>query len=556
MNKFKRLSLSLFVMITSLFFCNQVFAEEKEVYTISIDENGKMTTVRRFGDDYRDDYPKNEDDAYIIDNGRIIYYADEHYMTISKGIVIDKISSKNNLTITTNNDPVYINQIDVAGQLTIENSDINYLSDYTTGVNQFNGHNTLITNSKLSMPDSIISSYGNLFSENSTIKAKELSSVGGALKMTETKFEGLYLSDTGVWSSGTEGSIEWKDPDDYQIDGRNARAFYGILLVDSEINLIGKKPGDISSYRGILIDGTTIKDSSNTDNTLYIGGISCLGASGADITTPHREITIKDSDVSILDTIAASTYVDVAIDNSKIKSDENLSLQGGNLKVNNSTLNLKNFISRTTAEYNASPIAVNGDISISNSKILADSSSSNGDVVAIAYSGTISLDADSMFANEKGDELVKDIDISDITYNYREFNSADKKYTIGKKNSDGTISTNDSDYVAIDKGYTITISIKDGTWEDGTTEDKTIKKIAGSILTEGDLPTGMKSNNGNTKGSWSVKLPVTLSKNLNISYGFEIENPNTVDNIFAFILLGLISLSTLVGIVFYRKRMN
>lgn len=556
MNKFKRLSLSLFVMIANLFFCNQVFAEEKEVYTISIDENGEMTTVRRFGDNYKNDYPKNEDDVYIIDGGRIKYYADERYMVVSEGIVIDKITSKRNLTITTNNASTYINQIDVAGQLTVENSDINYLSDYTTGVNLFNGSNVLITNSKLNMPDSIIKSYGNLFFESSNIKATELISVDGALKMTKTKFEGSHISDTGVWSSGTEGSIEWKDPDDYQIEGANARAFYGILFIDSEINLIGKKTGDITSYRGILIDGTTIKDSSNTDNTLYIGGISCLGASGADVTTPHREITIKDSDISILDTIAASKYVDVTIANSKIKSDENLSLQGGNLKVNDSTLNFKNFVSRTSEEYNASPIVVNGDISISNSKVSADSSSSKGEVVAIAYSGAIELDANSMFANEKGDELVKDIDISDITYNNREFDSVDKKYTIGKKNSNGTISTDDSDYVAIDKGYTITISIKGGTWEDGTTEDKTIKKLSGSVLNEADLPTGMKSNNGSTKGSWSVKLPVTLNKNLNISYEFGIENPNTYDNVFGFVLLGLISLSSLVGIVFYRKRMN
>lgn len=546
----KKWLLPLFAIVISLFLVNNVSAESVDVYTIDINVDGNMTTTRTNGDSIKNDYSA-ENGIYNIDSGKIVYNSNTGELTVSKGVVIDQIKSEKDLIITTNNEEAYIDKISVGNKtdadLYIKDAKLSFSGAYSQSNAGYDADNILIQKSTINVSELTIEAIHDLFVENSDIKANGLFT-RGTIKVADSKFEGRDIS-TSLMAGCTEDGMNWKTSDKYVFKGDNENAFYGNIISNSEITFVGSHPSGIFSYKGILIENSKITDKGTYDSSMLKDSIKCYGVAGYE-----PEITINNSELNIKAQILTHRNVDVVINESTINSESNISMWEGTLKINDSIVNFKNYIAPGNKD--ESPIGVNGDIIITKSRVNADASSTNGKVVGIAYTGKIVMDSSAVALNKKGDELIKDIDISDITYNQNILTYSDKIYTIGLKNSDGSISGIDSDYTTIGDACTITISIEDGTWADGTTDDIVIKKIVGDTLTESDLPTGMKSNDGITTGSWNVAFPTTVTKDMNITYQFEIENPETSDNILLYVTLVLMSLISLTVIKTLKKRYN
>nr|MCR5402968.1 Ig-like domain-containing protein [Butyrivibrio sp.] len=73
-------------------------------------------------------------------------------------------------------------------------------------------------------------------------------------------------------------------------------------------------------------------------------------------------------------------------------------------------------------------------------------------------------------------------------------------------------------------GYTVTYKVANGTWEDGTTEDKTENVASGSK--PANVPTGMKASEGYTGGSWDLNpADVTITEAKTFTYTFTAKQP-------------------------------
>lgn len=360
-----------------------------------------------------------------------------------------------------------------------------------------------------------------------------------------------------TWGNTAQG-MDWLSPDDYKFMGDNGRAYYGVLIVDSDVTLVGGSQGQIFSRRGILIKDSKIKDNSTLSQ--YVNDSIEAGNSGSDLVENVRAITIDNSEVSLKGYIKAGTHMNLVIKDSNVVTDASIGTSvfspypGGDLTITNSTVSSKATVLSNDETHSSSAIVADGNLTISNSKVIADASATNGAIVAIAYSGSLNYDNSAIIIDENGNELIKDIDISDIKYNKNFISAVKNIYTIGLKNSDGTLSGVDSDYAIIGNAYNVTVSISGGTWSDGTTEDKVIKILYGETLTEEDLPTGMKSTIGTTTGSWSESLPLTLTSDMKLVYTFDIENPNTVDSIFGCFAALIVSLVGIYVTINLRKK--
>ena len=527
MKKKKKIFMLLFTMVASLFVVNNVNALDY-FYDIEIDETGKMTATKTLSDGTVEAVTMKQEDPYIVEDGSIVYNTETDKLTIKEGTIIGSIKSEDNLTIYTDNKEVFINYIVVGNDSVLEiiDSKVSFSELPNTTLKEYSSSYINISNSELDVPSVQIIGYQDLFVDSSKIKSLNLWGRGSVLKITDSKVEATGMTGGATWGNTAQG-MDWLSPDDYKFMGDNGRAYYGVLIVDSDVTLVGGSQGQIFSRRGILIKDSKIKDNSTLSQKGYIKAGT------------HMNLVIKDSNVVTDASIGTSVFSPYP---------------GGDLTITNSTVSSKATVLSNDETHSSSAIVADGNLTISNSKVIADASATNGAIVAIAYSGSLNYDNSAIIIDENGNELIKDIDISDIKYNKNFISAVKNIYTIGLKNSDGTLSGVDSDYAIIGNAYNVTVSISGGTWSDGTTEDKVIKILYGETLTEEDLPTGMKSTIGTTTGSWSESLPLTLTSDMKLVYTFDIENPNTVDSIFGCFAALIVSLVGIYVTINLRKK--
>lgn len=556
----KKLFMAIFTMVVSLLVVSNVNAADYW-YTVEIDENEELTVTRTLSDGTVEDADISAQDPYIIDNGVITYNTELNKLTIKEGTVIDSIKSSVDLDIYTDDSEVFINYIELKNDslLQIMDSKISFSDLPNSLLKSYSAENIYISNSELNIPKSSITSIEDLFIENSKIKAIVLTANEAVLKITDSEIETHSLYGGNIWG-GTAQGMDWLEPDDYEFMGDNGRAYYAVLVNNSSVKLVGEGYGSVGSKRGILIKDSTIIDESTITNIPYVQYSLSASNSGSDTIGNTRSITIDNSEVSLKGYIKAGTHMNLVIKDSNVVTDASIGTSvfspypGGDLTITNSTVSSKATVLSNDETHSSSAIVADGNLTISNSKVIADASATNGAIVAIAYSGSLNYDNSAIIIDENGNELIKDIDISDIKYNKNFISAVKNIYTIGLKNSDGTLSGVDSDYAIIGNAYNVTVSISGGTWSDGTTEDKVIKILYGETLTEEDLPTGMKSTIGTTTGSWSESLPLTLTSDMKLVYTFDIENPNTVDSIFGCFAALIVSLVGIYVTINLRKK--
>ena len=551
----------LFMLVISFIMINNVHGVD-EYYIINIDKNNVLKVEKVFGDT-KEEVTYNNTNPYTID-GVLSYNTETNQLTINEGIKIKLIETYKDLSITTNDKDVVINEINLreGDILEIFNSKISYDDSLESVLSGINATNILITNSEVTYKTGDIIANDDLFIEKSTINADSMYAKKAVIKITDSKIETSNMTGGFTWGDTNQG-IDWLDPNDYKIMGDNGRAYYGIIFVDSDIKIRNNRnngQGNISSNRGILIKNTNVNDISTIEkNVAYTIE---AGNSGADVIENTRSINIDNSTITAKGFIETNDNMDLIINNSTVVSDYSISTNtdikasGGNLIITDSLISSKVYINGTDNTESRSALIVDGNLTISNSKLKLDARGNEQSIVPIAYTGKINIDKLTAL-NMKGDVLVTDIDISNINYNRRMVKEDENKkiYTVGVKNNDGTLNEDESDYVIIGNAKDVTISIENGTWADGTTEDKSLKIIEGEELTIDKLPQGMKSSDGSTNGHWNKNLPFIVEDDINLTYVFEFENPNTIDNLSIYLILGTVSIIAIFSIFYFKRRL-
>jgi len=128
-----------------------------------------------------------------------------------------------------------------------------------------------------------------------------------------------------------------------------------------------------------------------------------------------------------------------------------------------------------------------------------------------------------------------------------------------------------SKYVLIGKPVKVTFKIKNGTWSDGTKDNKILNTYYLATIKDSDIPTGMIANTGYSNGSWNNNISLDiLDDNYEYTYSFNNTpvdnntdsntttetNPKTGEStlMYAIVLLG--STCGIIGVREYKKRLG
>ena len=148
-----------------------------------------------------------------------------------------------------------------------------------------------------------------------------------------------------------------------------------------------------------------------------------------------------------------------------------------------------------------SPFIVDGDVDITNTRLIA---SSDGTVPSVLVTGNITL-RDSTF-KDNNDKILT---VSDIEVSNNNFLSSSSIYgnseyvSLGDTVKSTTLNGNLSNYSETDGYYEVTIKVVNGIWADGSDETITYKVLLGEDA-ESNLPNDMIPNKGYTKGDWKL----------------------------------------------------
>ena len=204
-----------------------------------------------------------------------------------------------------------------------------------------------------------------------------------------------------------------------------------------------------------------------------------------------REISIDSSNIVLSESLDSPEAVEVI--------DSNLQTHGirvGSLTVEDSFLKTETL----STEKGYSPLLVIGVLDITNSRVIA---SSDGTVPAVLVKNNIVLN-DSIFKDENNNVL----DVTDVVVSTDNFipsgYSGNSGYVFaGNIVKTTTLNGNISNYSETAGYYEVTVKVVNGTWEDGSVEDTTVKVLIGEDV-DNYLPTSMIANKGYKSGSWKV----------------------------------------------------
>lgn len=275
-------------------------------------------------------------------------------------------------------------------------------------------------------------------------------------------------------------------------------ADYKVTINDSNltgnVNIATVYPVDIKSSK---IDSEFIE---LDDGNIVGGGIGCLGG-----------LTIEGSDI---DLALADLIGNTSVDSSKVVFSIAIRMQG-NLDIEDSIFILDNREVDNTFKY---PVYVAGNTNINNSTVKFIS---QYDKAAFTTSGSLTIDEKMVKIDNNKNELSL-LEYSSVPTDINITVPASTVYYLG------TGANTESTYDILTTYKKVTFKIKNGTWADGTNDDIVIDVEFGHVLTEDDIPSGMKALDKTYAGRWKEELDEYILDDTTFNYIFEkITNPKT-----------------------------
>ena len=569
-----------FIFCCFFMFALNVFADD--LYSISYDVSGALEV--RKNNVATNDYAS----ALTADSaGNIV---------LKEGVSIDTITTVNkSINITSNNKEISINSITVgtgtSSNLTINNAKLNFGGAVTSS------GNLVITNSDIKT-ESMISSKGTFTVTDTTINVPVCNDVICGIVDSNIESSSSKLTNVTIKGEGAIaciGSVEvdnvTMDPSFIVFDGEyngakiasgsilsvsgylkiknsnlnilhSVGALKNVDIIDSDINfdlnsLVDYvKENNISSfiygiYNSQQAPSTDYKVT--IDNSNLTGNVGIAAPVPVDIKSSkidsnfieldngnivgagvgcYGNLTIEQSDI---DLAVADVMGNTSVDSSKVVFSIAIRMQG-NLDIEDSIFILDNREVDNTFKY---PVYVAGNTNINNSTVKFIS---QYDKAAFTTSGTLTIDEKMVKIDNNKNELSL-LEYSSVPTDINITIPAPVVYYLG------TGTNTESTYDILTTYKKVTFKIKNGTWADGTNDDIVIDVEFGHVLTEDDIPSGMKALDKTYAGRWKEELDEYILDDTTFNYIFEkITNPKTGvrETLVPLLLLAL-------GLIFLRR---
>ena len=530
------------IVLSLIITLGNVYAADPTAYYVVIDKDNNIV-VR-----------KDASDGAIVTNYSNVFTYSGGVLTVKENQFIKSLHYHNSLTITSNDKPVMIGNIysadpstpydiPVSSTLTIthlntKNSSYKFSTDYMKKVivrDSHIGYHRLTTNlyddidagvyiydSEVyaERTDTEIHPYGDLVIKNSKIKTGYINN----------ESQSIYIDDSDIQINGGLYTEE-----DACIKINNSS-----VIGTSEYAYIDVQLGPDHS-EGLIINNSTIDvHQINFSGYSAVGGKVEIRKSNikSDILSSARDIFIYDSFVNTK-RLQADNYdkSKTLIENSTVNIGTDY-VNTRYLTINNSYVTAKcritsyndvliknSYFNLTAPDSDVSFFPQSG-LTITNSNFYVETKNT-----PVSYMGELNKDSDVEWL-DKANTSLKTVQ-SPSSSEFKVFAYGDGSY---------------SKSVKLVSLATVTFKLENGTWQDGTTEDKVIRVPVWTSLKESDIP---KVKAG-TKWKPTVEVGTVITKNTVYLNGVEVApkldtNPNTGVNNYIIEFIGI----AIVGIIVY-----
>lgn len=222
-----------------------------------------------------------------------------------------------------------------------------------------------------------------------------------------------------------------------------------------------------------------------------------------------RKAEIENSTLKLNRKDEEDCYFEISADNPSTLTNSILSVVGGfrtkgELSLKDSYLYTKNSgKSNWYSSETFSPLVVNGNLNIDNSRVIAESINN---LPAVLVKGKIVLSEGSFKDNKKHVLEVekKTVTTDNFLYNPDSISNFGNSTFVSENDEvlTAVLNGNISTYAETEGYYIVTFKVVNGTWSDKTTEDKLVKVLINEEITDSTYPTGMIESEGFSEGSW------------------------------------------------------
>lgn len=222
-----------------------------------------------------------------------------------------------------------------------------------------------------------------------------------------------------------------------------------------------------------------------------------------------RKAEIENSTLKLNRKDEEDCYFEISADNPSTLTNSILSVVGGfrtkgELSLKDSYLYTKNSgKSNWYSSETFSPLVVNGNLNIDNSRVIAESINN---LPALLVKGKIVLSEGSFKDNKKHVLEVekKTVTTDNFLYNPDSVSNFGNSTFVSENDEvlTAVLNGNISTYAETEGYYIVTFKVVNGTWSDKTTEDKLVKVLINEEITDSTYPTGMIESEGFSEGSW------------------------------------------------------
>lgn len=222
-----------------------------------------------------------------------------------------------------------------------------------------------------------------------------------------------------------------------------------------------------------------------------------------------RKAEIENSTLKLNRKDEEDCYFEISADNPSTLTNSILSVVGGfrtkgELSLKDSYLYTKNSgKSNWYSSETFSPLVVNGNLNIDNSRVIAESINN---LPAVLVKGKIALSEGSFKDNKKHVLEVekKTVTTDNFLYNPDSISNFGNSTFVSENDEvlTAVLNGNISTYAETEGYYIVTFKVVNGTWSDKTTEDKLVKVLINEEITDSTYPTGMIESEGFSEGSW------------------------------------------------------
>ena len=331
---------------------------------------------------------------------------------------------------------------------------------------------------------------------NSTFDLKDTFNIG-FYRNTSNYIANVILNDSNV-TVGEDGTLDIAYSSSLEINNSDVLTPQITSTGGTDTTCLDLNSGTLTTDS---IDISGVVDLSNSTLNMSEDG---LIKSGKELILNHmNDLNIKSiegGEVNIDSTNVSLSGVLKAVGDVSIK-DATINTRGTRV-IGDFTISNTYYKTLSLDEENTfSPFIVDGDVDITNTRLIA---SSDGTVPSVLVTGNITL-RDSTF-KDNNDKILT---VSDIEVSNNNFLSSSSIYgnseyvSLGDTVKSTTLNGNLSNYSETDGYYEVTIKVVNGIWADGSDETITYKVLLGEDA-ESNLPNDMIPNKGYTKGDWKL----------------------------------------------------